>query len=109
MNLIGYGKIDGLISDQLIEDISCLGINKPVYIYHRKYANAKTNVVFTDEEELDDFITRIVHRQGKHVSIGHPIVDIIPSRKTSTRSSFRKRNDTCRLKFHHKKIQRRPT
>ena len=75
-DLIGYGKIDGLISDQLIEDISCLGVNKPIYIYHRKYANAKTNIVFTDEEDLDDFITRIVHRQGKHVSIAHPIVDI---------------------------------
>ena len=30
-DLIGYGKIEGLISDPLIEDISCLGINKPVY------------------------------------------------------------------------------
>jgi archaeal flagellar protein FlaI len=75
-DLIGYGKIDGLICDQMIEDISCLGINKPIYIYHRKYANAKTNIAFTDEEELDDFVTRIVHRQGKHVSIAHPIVDL---------------------------------
>ena len=41
-DLIGYGKIDGLISDPFIEDISCLGINKPVYIYHRKYAK-RTN------------------------------------------------------------------
>ena len=38
-DLIGYGKIDGLISDPFIEDISCLGVNKPVYIYHRKYSN----------------------------------------------------------------------
>jgi archaeal flagellar protein FlaI len=75
-DLIGYSKIDGLIFDPYIEDISCLGINKPVYIYHRKYNNARTNIVFTDEEELDDFITRIVHRQGKHVSIAHPIVDL---------------------------------
>lgn len=49
-DLIGYGKIEGLICDPLIEDISCLGINKPVYIYHRKYANARTNLVFTNEE-----------------------------------------------------------
>ncbi len=51
-DLIGYGKIDGLISDPFIEDISCLGINKPVYIYHRKYANARTNLIFADEEQL---------------------------------------------------------
>ena len=107
-DLIGYGKIDGLISDPYIEDISCLGINKPVYIYHRKYANARTNIIFTDEEELDDFITRIVHRQGKHVSIAHPIVDLTLARKTPSRSVFWKRNHPCRNKFHHKKIQRRP-
>jgi flagellar protein FlaI len=53
-----------------------LGVNKPIYLYHRKYENARTNVIFSDEEELDDFITRIVHRQGKHVSIARPIVDL---------------------------------
>ena len=84
-------EIDGLLCDPFIEDISCLGINKPVYIYHRKYANAKTNVTFTDEEELDDFITRVVHRQGKHVSIAHPIVDITLPGKHRLAVSFGKK------------------
>jgi flagellar protein FlaI len=75
-DLVGYGKIDALMCDPHIEDISCLGLNKPVYLWHRKYENMRTNIVFSDEEELDDFITRIVHRQGKHVSIAHPIVDL---------------------------------
>ncbi|MEM4142628.1 MAG: type II/IV secretion system ATPase subunit [Candidatus Bathyarchaeia archaeon] len=75
-DLVGYGKIDPLICDHYIEDISCLGVNKPVYLWHRKYESMRTNIIFSSEEELDDFVARLVHREGKHVSIAHPIVDI---------------------------------
>ncbi len=107
-DLIGYGKIDGLISDPLIEDISCLGINKPVYIYHRKYANAKTNTIFTDEEELDDFITRVVHRQGKHVSIAHPIVDLTLPGKHRLAVSFGKETTPAGTSFTIRKFKEDP-
>jgi flagellar protein FlaI len=107
-DLIGYGKIDGLIGDQLIEDISCLGINKPVYVYHRKYANARTNIIFTDEEELDDFITRIVHRQGKHVSIAHPIVDLTLPGKHRLAVSFGKETTPAGTSFTIRKFREDP-
>ena len=107
-DLIGYGKIEGLIADPLIEDISCLGINKPVYIYHRKYANARTNIVFSDEEELDDFITRIVHRQGKHVSIAHPIVDLTLPGKHRLAVSFGKETTPAGTSFTIRKFREDP-
>jgi archaeal flagellar protein FlaI len=34
---LGFGKIDALMNDQLIEDISCDGVNVPLYIWHRKF------------------------------------------------------------------------
>ena len=107
-DLISYGKIDGLISDPLIEDISCLGINKAVYIYHRKYANARTNIIFTDEEELDDFITRVVHRQGKHVSIAHPIVDLTLPEKHRLAVSFGKETTPAGTSFTIRKFKEDP-
>lgn len=107
-DLIGYGKIDALINDPYIEDISCLGINKPVYIYHRKYSNTRTNVVFTDEEELDDFITRIVHRQGKHVSIAHPIVDLTLPGKHRLAVSFGKETTPAGTSFTVRKFRDDP-
>ncbi len=107
-DLIGYGKIEGLINDQLIEDISCLGINKPIYIYHRKYTNAKTNIVFTEEEELDDFITRVVHRQGKHVSIAHPIVDITLPGKHRLAVAFGKETTPAGSSFTIRKFKEDP-
>ncbi len=107
-DLIGYGKIDGLMADPYIEDISCLGINKPVYIYHRKYANARTNIVFSDEEELDDFITRVVHRQGKHVSIAHPIVDLTLPGKHRLAVSFGKETTPAGTSFTIRKFKDDP-
>lgn len=107
-DLIGYGKIEGLIDDPLIEDISCLGINKPVYIYHRKYANSKTNIIFSDEEELDDFMTRIVHRQGKHVSIAHPIVDVTLPGKHRLAISFGKETTPAGTSFTIRKFREDP-
>jgi flagellar protein FlaI len=107
-DLIGYGKIDGLIRDPYIEDISCLGVNKPVYLYHRKYENAKTNVIYTDEEELDDFITRIVHRQGKHVSIARPIVDLTLPGKHRLAVSFGKETTPAGTSFTIRKFRDDP-
>jgi flagellar protein FlaI len=107
-DLIGYGKIDALVRDPFIEDISCLGIDKPVYLYHRKYENVRTNVIFSCEEELDDFITRIVHRQGKHVSIAHPIVDITLPGKHRLAVSFGKETTPAGTSFTIRKFREDP-
>ena len=73
--IAGFGKIDPLMADPYIEDISCNGVNKPIYLWHRKYENIKTNLYFKDEEELDNFVMKLVHKAGKHVSIAYPTVD----------------------------------
>ncbi len=40
---LGYGKIDALLRDSHIEDISCSGYGLPVYVYHRAYGSLRTN------------------------------------------------------------------
>ncbi len=73
-NYLGYGKIHALIRDPNIEDISCDGVGVPVFLYHRKQRNIKTNVVF-EEDELNSFVIKIAQRSGKHLSLGNPIVN----------------------------------
>jgi flagellar protein FlaI len=107
-DLVGYGKIDPLMRDSFIEDISCLGINKPIYLWHRKYENMRTNIVFSDEEELDDSITRIVHRQGKHISIAHPIVDLTLPGKHRLAVSFGKETTPAGTSFTIRKFREDP-
>jgi flagellar protein FlaI len=74
-DVLGFGLIDPLFHDPFIEDITCGGANKPIYIYHRRYEGLRTNIMFRDAEILDGFVMKMVHRAGKHVSAAHPIVD----------------------------------
>jgi flagellar protein FlaI len=73
-NNLGFGRIDPLIRDDKIEDISCSGPKIPVYLYHRKYENIKTNIVF-EEEELNSFVFLLAQRSGKNISIAKPYLD----------------------------------
>ena len=72
----GFGLIDALMYDVNIEDISCSGTDKPIYIWHRKYDSIPTSVQFLTEEKLNSFISRIVFRAGKHISSAFPITDL---------------------------------
>ena len=74
-NYIGYGRIDGLIRDPNIEDISCDGWNVPIFVYSRKYQSLRTNIIFTDQNELDLFVIRLVERAGKQITLAKPTVD----------------------------------
>ncbi|MEM1565498.1 MAG: type II/IV secretion system ATPase subunit [Candidatus Bathyarchaeia archaeon] len=74
-DLVGFGRIDPLMRDPNIEDISCDGVNKPVYVWHRTYESIETNLVFETDEELDNMVVKLVHMAGKHVSSAFPIVD----------------------------------
>jgi len=72
---IGYGKIDIIMEDDGIEDISCDGFEVPIFIYHKKYDEISSNVKFDDEFELDSFVIRLAQICGKQISIYSPIVD----------------------------------
>jgi flagellar protein FlaI len=74
-DLVGFGKIDPLMRDPNIEDISCDGVTKPVYVWHRKYESIETNLEFQSDEVLDNTVVKLVHMAGKHVSTAFPIVD----------------------------------
>jgi flagellar protein FlaI len=74
-DLVGFGRIDPLMRDPNIEDISCDGVNRPVYVWHRNYESIETNLEFENDEELDNVVVKLVHMAGKHVSSAFPIVD----------------------------------
>jgi len=74
-DLVGFGQIDPFMRDPNIEDISCDGVKKPVYVWHRNYESVETNVEFENDEVLDNMVVKLVHMAGKHVSSAFPIVD----------------------------------
>lgn len=74
-DFIGYGKIGVLMSDTMIEDISCDGPKTPLFVYHRAYENVRTNITFKDEDELDSFVISLAQKCGKQISVADPILD----------------------------------
>ncbi|MBN2110830.1 MAG: type II/IV secretion system ATPase subunit [Methanosarcinaceae archaeon] len=73
-NFLGSDRIHSLMLDPNIEDISCDGVEVPVFLYHNIYRNIRTNISF-GEEELNSLVIRLCQRSGKHISISEPMVD----------------------------------
>ena len=74
-DLIGYGKIDTMMRDPNIEDVSCDGPGVEIFVYHRRFESLRTNVMWEDELELESYIIRMAQRCGKHISIAEPLLD----------------------------------
>jgi len=72
---LGYGRIDPVMRDPNIEDISCDGSGVPLFLFHRKYGSLKSNVQFDNENELSDFVVKLAQKCGKHISIAEPMLD----------------------------------
>ncbi len=73
-NFLGWGRIEPLMRDHYLEDISCDGTNIPIFLYHRKYRNIKTNIMF-QAEVLNSLAITLAQRSGKHISTGSPMLD----------------------------------
>jgi len=74
-NSVGLNRIEPLLNDYYIEDIECNGLNYPIYVVHRKYENLKTNVLFTNMQELTDFVEKLAQKCGRYVSYAKPLLD----------------------------------
>ncbi len=72
---LGLNKLDVLMRDSNIEDISCDGAKVPIFLYHRRYGSLKSNVQFEHEDELSAFVIKLAQKCGKHISIAEPMLD----------------------------------
>ncbi|MFB6311189.1 MAG: type II/IV secretion system ATPase subunit [Salinirussus sp.] len=69
----GYGKLDPLMHDRFIEDISCDGPDLPVFVYHEDYTDIETNIVY-EGSELENTVIQLAQRSGRHISVSDPVV-----------------------------------
>ncbi len=76
-NFVGLGKLEPIMKDKRVEDISCDGVNIPVYIYHRNpdVSSVKSNVYWETDEEMDSFVRKLAQRCGKTISMSSPLLD----------------------------------
>jgi len=74
-NFIHLEKIEAMMHDHMIEEISCDGTNIPLYIWHREHESMPTNVIFETDKELENFTRKLAYVAGKHISVANPILD----------------------------------
>src|SRR3989338_580960 len=75
-DFIGMEKIEPLMKDKYIEDISCDGTDIPIFVYHRlpQFGSIKTTVAF-NRDELDSFVNKLAERCGRTISVAKPLLD----------------------------------
>ncbi|MEM2094865.1 MAG: type II/IV secretion system ATPase subunit [Candidatus Bathyarchaeia archaeon] len=89
-NVAGYGPIHAMMRDPNIEDISLNGLNTPIFVWHRKYESIPSNVRFIDNQTANDFIVKLAHRSGKHISSAIPVLDAMLPEKHRLAATFMK-------------------
>ena len=107
-DLAGYGPIDPLMRDPNIEDISCNGLRKPIYVWHRKYESLPTNLSFIDDRVFNDFIIKLAHKSSRHISSAHPILDATLPEKHRLAATFQREVSTHGSSFCIRKFREDP-
>lgn len=76
-NFVGLGKLEPIMNDKNVEDISCDGVNIPVYVYHRNpdISSVKSNVYWETDDNMDSFVRKLAQRCGKSISMANPLLD----------------------------------
>lgn len=74
-DFLGYGIINILMLDPKIEDISCNGLDTPIYVWHRDYESIATNVTYSSKTELARIVTRLSYKTGHQISVAQPLVE----------------------------------
>ena len=74
-DFLGFGPIDVLMRDPMLEDVSCDGADIPLFVFHRKLGSLRCNIRFPDDEILDSFILRMAQASGKQITVANPVLD----------------------------------
>lgn len=74
-DMIGYGSIDNLVKDDRLEEIMVIGPKKMVYVFHRDYGMLRTNIVFGDDKEITNLVSRVAREVNRRVDTQNPFLD----------------------------------
>jgi|GEM_PF-303438 len=81
-NLYDCGPLSKLLIDDNLEEISIIGNNKPVFVYHRTFGWLETNLVYTSSKIIKDVVNKLSWETNKYITLKNPLLDatIGPSR-----------------------------
>jgi Flp pilus assembly CpaF family ATPase len=71
-NTAGYGVFDVFLKDDDIEEISVIGTNLPIYVFHRSHGWLKTNARITDKAFATNVINKMARPLGRRITYQYP-------------------------------------
>jgi flagellar protein FlaI len=71
-NINGFGVLDYLLADDALEEISVVGVKKPIYVFHRSKGWLETNCSITSEEFAVNVINKMARPLGRRVAFQSP-------------------------------------
>ncbi|MFW6027090.1 MAG: type II/IV secretion system ATPase subunit [Candidatus Woesearchaeota archaeon] len=73
-DFLGLDILEPLMHDPYIEDISCDGLNVPIFINHLKYGPLEINRSYDLANKLNSFIIKLAQKTNQEVSLSKPIL-----------------------------------
>lgn len=73
-DFLGLEIVEPLMHDPFIEDISCDGLNTPLFVNHLKYGALEVNRNFQLSENLNSFIVKLAQKSNQEISLARPIL-----------------------------------
>lgn len=75
LNIYGLGPLEELLADRRIEEISVIGLNKPIYVYLREHGWKTVNCAFTEERAVIDTVNKMASAIGRRITLQNPRID----------------------------------
>lgn len=73
-DFLGLEMIEPIMHDPFIEDVSCDGLNVPIFVNHLKYGPLEVNRSYDDPEKLNSFIIKLAQKSNQEISLSKPIL-----------------------------------
>jgi len=71
-NVCGYGVFDYLLKDDELEEISVVGVGRPLFVFHRKKGWLRTNCLLSSAQFAVDAVNKMARPLGRRVTFQNP-------------------------------------
>ncbi|MBU1939670.1 MAG: type II/IV secretion system ATPase subunit [Candidatus Diapherotrites archaeon] len=73
--MLGLGRMEFLLADGNLEEVVVNSSTEPAWVYHKEFGWLRTNVIISNESEIQNFASIIARRVGKQITVLHPLLD----------------------------------
>ncbi|MBU4202018.1 MAG: Flp pilus assembly complex ATPase component TadA [Candidatus Altiarchaeales archaeon] len=74
-DMTGLGNLEYLLADGNLEEVVVNNSKEVVWIYHKKHAWLKTNVIVPTEDQIMNYASRVAREVGREITQSDPLLD----------------------------------